>query len=165
MVRSFAPESTQRVVGLVQSYAEKHLDNEYLTLAKKLIARIEQEPGRVLETETAELWAAAVVHAISSVNFLFDKAHPLYVAEASIAEHFNQLPQTVADQSIWLRTNLKIRHFDPEFSANQLGIALQDDLVKVDEFIVPMNLLPGKYQQMVRNARSTGKDVRFLLQS
>ena len=165
MVRSFAPESTQRVVALVQSYANNHLDQEYLTLAKKLVARIEQEPGKVLETESPELWAAAVVHAISSVNFLFDKAHPLYVAETSIAEHFGQQLQAVADQSIWLRTTLGIRHFDPEFSANRLGIALEDDLVKVDEFIVPMDLLPGKYQQMVRNARSTGKDVRFLLRS
>ena len=165
MVRSFAPEATQRVVGLIQSYANKQLDSEYITLAKKLITKLELEPNNVLATETPELWAAAVVHAISSVNFLFDKAHPLYVPEASIAEHFGQQPQPVADQSIWLRTSLKIRHFDPEFSANQLGIALQDDLVKVDDFIVPMDLLPGKYQQMVRTARSTGKDVRFLLQS
>jgi len=165
MVRSFAPESTQQVVTLIQNYARHYLAEEYFTLCKKLVARLEQHAEKPLLSQSPEVWAASVIHAISAVNFLFDKAHPLYVQEASIAEHFQVDAHPVAEQSIALRGLLTIRHFDPEFSTNQLGIALQDDLVKVDEFIVPMDVLPGKYQQMVRNARSTGKDVRFLLES
>lgn len=165
MVRSFAPESTQRTVALVEQFASQHLDNEYLILAKKLIAQVETRPELVADFESAEMWAACMVHSVASVNFLFDKAHPLYVNEEALSQAFGVDGDVVATKSLALRNALGIRHFDPEYAANQLGVALEDNLVKVDDHLVAVNELPGKYQQMVRNARQQGKDVRFLLES
>lgn len=46
-----------------------------------------------------EIWAAAVIHALGVINFLFDRGTTPYVSAPTIYEHFNTKSSTTSQRS------------------------------------------------------------------
>ncbi|MEO6136985.1 MAG: DUF6398 domain-containing protein [Ginsengibacter sp.] len=151
-----------KILSLVGEFCSKKLDEEYFGLTQKLLAKLGRKRNIPFATGRPEVWAAAVIHALGTVNFLFDKSFEPYVSVEELNDFFKTNKSTTGSKSRLIRDLLKLDRWDDEFSTK----GTQDDnpfnnLVMVDGLIVPLDTLPDEYQEMVRQARSEGKDISF----
>lgn len=113
-------------------------------------------------TGQPEVWAAAIIHALGTINFLLDKSFEPYVSIDEINDFFGTTKSTTGNKSKQIRDLLKLNHWNNEFSTKNMNESNPfADLVMVDRFIVSVDTLPEQYQQAVKQARAEGKDISF----
>ena len=155
-------ERQQQILDLVRQFCAQKLDDEYFELAERLTAKLGRKRNIPYVTGQAEVWAAAIIHALGTINFLFDKASEPYVSVDEINDFFKTNKSTTGNKSKQIRDLLKLDRWDDEFSTKRmLDSNPFKNLVMVDGLIVPLDTLPEEYQEMVRQARAEGKDVSF----
>ncbi len=155
-------EKEQKLLELTSAFCAQNLDDEYFALCEKLIKKIGRKRDVPFERGKLEIWAAAVVYAIGSINFLFDKdTHP-YVKAEQISEYFGTKNSTVSNKAREIKDMFHMGLFSPEFSTQSMEQTNPfKEMVMVNGFIVPLETLPDEYRQMVREARAEGDDIEF----
>ena len=109
-----------------------------------------------------EIWAAAVLYAIGSINFLFDKSFEPYISAEQISEYFGTKNSTVSNKAKQIKDMFDMWHFNPEFSTRRMTENNPfNNMVMVDGFIVPLDSIPEDLQEMVRKERAEGRDIEF----
>ena len=162
MDKNQVQERQLKIIDHVREFCDKSLNAEYFELSEKLIQKLGCKKNVPFLTGKSEIWAAAVIHALGTINFLFDKASEPYVTVDEINVFFETNKSTVTGKSKLIRDLLKLSAWDNEFSTNRMNeVNPFDNLVMVDGLIVPLNTLPEEYQLAVRQARAEGKDVSF----
>lgn len=147
---------------LTAKFCETYLNEEYQGLCKRLIEKMGRKKEVPFKRGKIEIWAAAVVYAIGSINFLFDKSFEPYITSETIHKHFGTKSSTVSAKAAQIKNMFNIWHYDPEFSTSGMTASNPfNDIVSVDGFLVPISTLPEEMQIMVRNARAEGNDIEF----
>ncbi len=155
-------ERQQKILDLVRQFCSKKLDEEYFDLSERLIAKLGRKRNIPFATGQPEVWAAAIIHALGTINFLFDKSSEPYVSIDEINEFFKTNKSTTGNKSKQIRDLLKLDRWDDEFSTQRMRNNNPfNNLVMVDGLILPLDTLPDEYQEMVRQARAEGKDISF----
>ena len=152
----------QQILDLLRDFCSQKLDEEYFKLAERLTLKLARKRNSPLATGQPKIWAAAIIHALGTINFLFDKSFDPYLSVDDINNYFGTNKSTSGNKSRQIRDLLKLSPFDNEFSTQNI----QDndpfaDFVMVDGLIVPLDTLPEQYQREVRQARAEGKDISF----
>jgi len=97
-----------------------------------------------------EIWVAAIIYAIGSINFLFDKSFEPCVSAQDISDYFGTSKSTVSQKAKLIRDMFKMGHWDKEFSTTKMR---EDnplsDLVMVDALMVSMRSLPLEIQEVI----------------
>ena len=62
------------IIGLTDAFCRTHLNDEYADVCRALAAKLSRKRPSPLEGGRVTTWAAAIVHTIGRVNFLFDKS-------------------------------------------------------------------------------------------
>lgn len=75
----------QKLIEMTAGFCETHLDVEYKKLCEKLIRKMARKRNVPFLSGRMEIWAAAIVYAIGSINFLFDKSFEPYVSAQDIS--------------------------------------------------------------------------------
>ena len=83
-------ERQQVILDLARQFCTKKLDDEYISLTERIVAKLGRKRNIPFITGQPEVWAAAIIHALGTINFLFDKASVPYVSVDEIKE-WNQL--------------------------------------------------------------------------
>lgn len=155
-------EQQQKIIDLAVEFCVYKLDEDYSDLSIRLIQKLGRKRNVPFETGKPEVWAAAVIHALGTVNFLFDKSFEPYVSIDEINNFFGTNKSTTGNKSKQIRDLLKLGIWDKEFSTRKIqGSNPFAEMVMVDGFIVPLDTIPEEYQKMVRQARAEGKDLSF----
>ena len=111
---------------LISSYAVKFcqekLDEEYAKLCERMVRKLGQLPESLLTTSKPELWAAAVVYAVGSLNFLYDPRFQPYIRSKEISEYFGVGHSSVVQKARMIRDVLHISIFwgHQEFSTQYM---------------------------------------------
>lgn len=63
----------QTITALTDEFCKKKLDEEYSQLARYATAALCRKKPSPLLAGHAHTWAAAILHALGTINFLFDK--------------------------------------------------------------------------------------------
>jgi len=152
----------QKILELVREFCEKKLNKEYFELSERLVQKLGRKKNPPHAKGQPQVWAAAIIHALGTINFLFDKSFEPYVSTDDINTFFETSKSTTGNKSKQIRDLLKLDRWDNEFSTKKM----QDsnpyaNLVMVDGLIVPVDTLPAEYQTSVRQARAEGKDISF----
>lgn len=130
----------KQLIALTGAFCHKHINEEYVGLCEKLINKLARKHVVPFLAGKVEIWAAAIVHAIGSNNFLFDKNTEPYVSADFICEQFGVSKSTVGQKARVIRDMLKIGHFDPDFSTQAI---LKDNpfdrLAMVNGFLVMLD--------------------------
>lgn len=114
-------EREEQIVDMVIDYCRQYLDGDYEQLCVKLVRKLGRKRTAPLATGRLEIWAAAAVYTIGSINFLFDKSFQPYVSSADINAHFGTSQSTVAQKSRAIKDMLKISpYWDKEFSTKHM---------------------------------------------
>jgi hypothetical protein len=155
-------ERQQQILDLVRDFCAKKLDEEYFELAERLTQKLARKKSVPFVTGQIEVWAASIIHALGTINFLFDKASIPYSSVDEINKFFGTNKTTTGNKSKQIRDLLKLQRWDDEFSTKRMNDSNPyANLVMVDGLIVPLDSLPEQYQEAVRQARAEGKDISF----
>lgn len=162
MTKQEIKELEEKLIELTQIFCDQKLDSDYKYLCEKLIRKLGRKRDVPFQRGKIEIWAAAVIHALGSINFLFDKSFKPYVTADQISEYFDTKNSTVSNKAREIKDMLNLWHFSPEFSTKKM---IEDNpfnnLVMVDGFIVPLDTLPPILQKRVQEVREKGGDIEF----
>ena len=94
------------------------------------------------------MWAAAVVHALGRVDFLFDPSQTPHVKSTQIPEYFKTAQSTVQAKSKQIRDLLGMYQLSPEWSLpSQLDRNPLAWMISVNDFILDARYLPRPIQE------------------
>ena len=113
-------ERQSEISELLQAFCSAKLNEEYLELAEKLLAKMARKRNVPFETGKVEIWAAAIIHALGMINFLFDRSQVPHVTVSEIHEFFGTKQSTVGNKSKEIRDMFKLRHWDDEFGTREM---------------------------------------------
>ena len=106
--------------------------------------------------------AAGVIHAIGSVNLLFDDTFEPYITERELYQYFDADPDTTMLFSDHIKRQLNLNVFDSKYSTH---IENEDNPVKnmvsIDGIYISLDLLPSYLQKKVQEVRSKGYQIEF----
>ena len=162
MTKQEIKELEEKLIKLTQKFCDQKLDSDYKHLCEKLIKKLGRKRDVPFQRGKIEIWAAAVIHALGSINFLFDNSFKPYMTADQISEYFDTKNSTVSNKAREIKDMLNLWHFSPEFSTKKM---IEDNpfnnLVMVDGFIVPLDTLPPILQKRVKEVREKGGDIEF----
>ncbi len=150
--KAIVAEKAQKLKQMTAAFCDKYVDEEYKHLCEKLIAKMPRKRNVPFISGRLEIWAAAIVHAIGSINFLFDKSSQPYASIDDISSFFGTSKSTVSQKSKVIRDMFKLGYWDKEFSTAMMqeGNPLADTVV-IDGFIVPICMLTPEMQERLRS--------------
>ncbi|MCC5905687.1 MAG: hypothetical protein JJU13_05760 [Balneolaceae bacterium] len=155
-------ERQEKILELTRSFCQEKLDDEYLQLCEKLISKMGRKKVVPFKRGKLDIWAAAVVHAVGSVNFLFDKSFEPYVSVSDINDYFETSSSTVSQKSKKIRDMFNMSYFDSNFSSQKMNDNNPfNNLVMIDGFMVSLDSLPDELQEKVKKVRAEGGDIEF----
>ena len=115
-------EREEKAIELAVAFCEEHLDDECAKLCTKLVQKLGRKRSCPLQSGRIEIWAAASVYTICSINFMFSKSSRLSTSSSKIAEYFGASSSTISQKSRLIKDLLKIRNvFDPNFSLEEVA--------------------------------------------
>lgn len=162
MAKQKIKEKEEKLLEMTGTFCAQKLDDEYAQLCEKLIKKLGRKREVPFQRGKLEIWAAAVVYAIGSINFLFDKSFEPYVTPKQINDYFGTKKSTVSNKAGDIKDMFDMWHFSPDFSTQSMAESNPfNKMVMVDGFIVPLDTLPDDLQQQVKEARARGEDIEF----
>jgi hypothetical protein len=155
-------ERQNEILAPIKEFCAKKLNEEYFELSERLVKKLGRKKSNPLDGGQAKVWSAGIIHALGTINFLFDKSFEPYVTIDELNDFFGTKKSTTGQKSKLIRELLKLGYFDKEFSTSKVNQSNPfNEMVMVDGFIVSVDTLPEEYQDIVRQARSEGSDVTF----
>ncbi len=162
MTKQEIKQKEEKLLEMTRAFCAQKLDEEYDQLCEKLIKKLGRKRDVPFQRGKLEIWAAAVVYAIGSINFLFDKSFEPYITSDQINDYFGTKKSTVTSKARDIKDMFNLWYFNPEFSIQRMTESNPlNNLVMVDGLIVPIDTLPEDLQQMVKDARANGEDIEF----
>jgi len=110
----------QKLIELTEGFCDVHLDENYKQLCDSLIFKMSRKHNVPFLRGRLEIWAAAIIHAIGSINFLFDRSFKPYASSKDISDHFGAVQSTVSQKAKRIRDMFKMRYYDKEFSTSYM---------------------------------------------
>src|SRR5436190_4539319 len=101
-------EQQQEILKLVKEFCAKELDEEYLELSERLVQKLGRKKNSPLATGQPQVWAAAIIHTLGTINFLFDKSFDPYISIDEINAYFGTSKSTTGNKSKQIRDLLKL---------------------------------------------------------
>src|SRR5712691_6606540 len=104
----------EKIVGLIDSVCDRHLNSEYRDLARAMTAALCRKRPSPLAFGQPRMWACGIVYALGRVNFLGDKSCSPYMTAADVCTAFEVSESTVHAKARVIEEMLGTRPFDPQ---------------------------------------------------
>ena len=101
---------------LTDAFCRDHLDADYVALCRKMAGVLARKRPSPLIRGKPESWACGIVRTIGWVNFLDDRSQKPHMKLTAIDKAFGVAESTGQGKSKAIRTMLKIRSFDPDWT-------------------------------------------------
>ena len=93
----------QELIEKTTGFCEAYLDADYEQLCENLIQKMSRKRTTPFLSGRLEIWAAAIVYAIGSINFLFDKSFRPYATAGDISRHFGTTKSSTSQKAKGIR--------------------------------------------------------------
>ena len=148
--KTIVEEKTQKLLEMTATFCREYLDEDYKQLCAKLIGKMSRKRAVPFLSGRIEIWAAAVVYALGSINFLFDKSFKPFANAEDICNFFGTTKSTTSQKAKVIRDMFKMGYFDPEFStAHTRKNSPFSNLVMINGLIVDERSLPPEVQEIL----------------
>lgn len=139
-------EKKAELLKLTFAFSKKFLNDEYEKVIEKLINKMARKREVPFLTGRIDIWAAAVIHALGTVNFLFDKSSQPYISVTDIYDYFGTNQSTTSQRSKKIRDMFKMTYFDSDFSIESVGQnSPYNNLSLVNGMIVPNDMVKEQH--------------------
>ncbi|MFH1127291.1 MAG: DUF6398 domain-containing protein [archaeon] len=140
---------------LTTEFSDKHLDAEYKELCEKLIMKMARKRNVPFRYGKPEIWAAAVIHAVGNINFLFDKSFKPYISAEDLCDYFGASTSAVTGKSKSIRDMFRMGYWDRDFSTRRMKEKdPYANMVSINGLIVDIRMLPPELQEMMQKKRT-----------
>jgi hypothetical protein len=134
-----AGEKAKRVAEIkrrIEAFGLSSLDLEHTGLALKLCDKIGRMRKLAIQRGRVEIWAAAIVHVIARLNFLFDPYNEVNISADELNAFFGTKKSTVSAKAGTILESANLHLGDPDFSSAK--IARMFNYYETEEgFIIP----------------------------
>jgi hypothetical protein len=135
-------EKTLLLIEMTASFSNDYLDEEYKGLCEKLIRKMARKHKVPFLSGRIEIWAAAIIHALGSINFLFDNSFEPYASTDDICSFFGTSKSTTSQKAKIIRDMFKMYYFNEEFSTTHINENNPfSEMTMMNGFIVPSDML------------------------
>jgi len=135
------------IVNLTDAVCGQHLNNEYAELARRLAVTLARKRPSPIVRGKPEIWACAIIYALGSVNFLFDKTQTPHMRADKLCAVFGVSQNSGANKARLIRDMLKMYPFDPRWC---LPSKIDDNpfvwMVQVNGMVVDARRMPREIQ-------------------
>lgn len=148
-------QKMQELIKMTAGFCNTYLDEDYKKLCEKLLRRMSRKRNVPFLSGEIKIWAAAIIHALGTINFLFDRSFEPYISAGDISTYFGISKSTVSKKAKLIRDMFKMRHWDEEFSTNHIRQNNPfSNLVMINGLIVDIESLPPDIQRLIRQRRA-----------
>lgn len=99
----------------MRAFCVEKLDEEYFELAERLIQKLGRKRNVPFIIGRPEIWAAENIHALGTINILFDRSFEPYLSIDNINSYFGTSKSTTGNKSKQIRELLKLNRWHNEF--------------------------------------------------
>ncbi|UUX92208.1 DUF6398 domain-containing protein [Methanoplanus endosymbiosus] len=143
-------EKTELLIEMAAGFCDECLDEEYKELCEKLIRKMSRKRTVPFMTGRMDIWAASIVYALGSINFLFDKNTQPYATADNICDYFGSKKSTTSQKSKIIRDMFKMSYFDDEFSTERMREKNPfNSFVMIDGMVVPKSMLSPELRERI----------------
>lgn len=136
-------EKTQILIEMTASFSNEYLDEDYKELCEKLIRKMSRKRKVPFLSGKIEIWAAAIIHALGSINFLFDNNFEPYASTDDICNFFGTSKSTTSQKAKIIRDMFKMNYYGDEFSTTYMDKNNPFlEMAMINELIVPSDMFP-----------------------
>ena len=136
------------IVALTDAFCRDYLNEEYATLSRQLAAALARKRPSPLRRGKPEIWACAIVYALGSVNFLFDKTQAPHVRADELCDAFGVSQSSGANKAKLIRDMYHMWPLDPNWTLPSR--AAENPfmwMLEVDGLIVDVRTMPREVQE------------------
>ena len=152
--KTIIEEKSQKLIEMTGKFCREFLDEDYRQLCEKLVRKMSRKRAVPFLSGRIEIWAAAVVYALGSINFLFDKSFKPFATAEDICNYFGTTRSTTSQKAKVIRDMFKLGYYDGEFStAHMKNNNPFSNFVMIDGLIVDKKHLSPEIQEI-----SAGKE-------
>lgn len=138
----------QDIANITDNFCRIHLNEEYLQLCQYAIAALCRKKPSPLLSGQNKTWAAAIIYALGTINFLFDKSKTPYIKSTEFAKEFNLSKSTIGNKAKQIRELLKIHHFNHHWMLpNLIEHNSMVWMITLNGFIIDARTLPLEIQE------------------
>ena len=144
-------EKAEKLIQMAAEFCKKYLDEDYKQLCEKLIGKMCRKRNVPFLSGRMEIWAAAIIYALGSINFLFDSSFKPYATGDDICNFFGTSKSTTSQKAKIIRDMFNMGYYDKEFStAHMRENNPFSNFVMRNGLIVDKRSLPPEIQEMFR---------------
>ncbi|MDR1051131.1 MAG: DUF6398 domain-containing protein [Deltaproteobacteria bacterium] len=118
---------------MLTQFCLDHLNEEFVPLALHLCEKLCRKRPSPLARGGLQGWACAIIHALGSVNFMFDKAQTYFYPAKDLADYFDVSVSTGSTKSKQIRDMFNMLPFSLEWT-------IPSNFEKIP-FFLPLSLL------------------------
>ncbi len=136
------------ITQLTDTFSQTYLTEEYANLCRELTATLCRKRPSPLSQGKAATWACGIIHAVGTVNFLFDASQKPHVPASQIASYFSLSSSTMQAKSKQIRDVLDMYQMDPNWT---LPSMVNDNplvwMIQVNGLIIDARYAPREIQE------------------
>ena len=91
---------------LITDYCNQYLNDEYRELCLHLLEKLCRKRPSPLLAGRKNTWAAAIIYAITTNNFIFDKSQPIHLTADELCAPFGLSKSTVSNKASEIRDRI-----------------------------------------------------------
>jgi len=103
------------IVNLTDAVCNQYLNSEYAALSRRLAATLARKRPSPIVRGKPEIWACAIIYALGTVNFLFDKSQTPHMRADELCALFGVSQSSGANKAKLIRDMLKMYQLDPNW--------------------------------------------------
>jgi hypothetical protein len=136
------------VTALTDGFSQEKLNEEYADMCRLMTAKLCRKRPSPLARGRLQNWAAGIIHAISTVNFAFDRSQTPSITVSDINDHFGIGKSGPASKSKEIRDMFNIGLMDPEWTLpSQMDTNPMAWFITVNGLIVDARHMPHHIQE------------------
>lgn len=105
---------------IIRTVCRDKIDDEYYYLGIILLEKLARKRPSPLQTGKSPVWAAGILCALGTINFLFDKSSTPYIRRDELAVYCGVKPATASEKSRKIRELFKMSYWDSRFSTQRM---------------------------------------------
>ncbi len=113
-------EIKHQLISLTGGFCNTHVNAEYTQLCERLINKMARKKSVPFTSGKVQIWAAGIIHALGTINFLFDRKQKPHVTHDQISEYFDVPKSTMGQKSKAIRDMFRMNCWDQEFSTAKM---------------------------------------------
>lgn len=135
------------IVKLTDAVCNQHLNSEYAELSRRIAATLARKRPSPIVRGKPEIWACAIIYALGTVNFLFDKSQTPHMRADELCAVFGVSKSSGANKAKLIRDMLKMHQLDPNWC---LPSKIDDNpmvwILQVNGMMVDIRHMPREVQ-------------------